>query len=94
MNKLLLLGVMLCALASCRSFPDHTFCMLRAQEVEYIHPVDGQPRKGKVILNAACSRVYSNEKPVWVPADKLDKWISRSPETEKMLQEWGSRNCR
>lgn len=94
MNRLLLLGAMLCALASCQTFPQHRFCMLRTQEIEYLHPVDGQPRKGKVILQAVCSNVYGNEDPVWVPASQLDKWIARSPQTEKQLQEWGKRQCR
>jgi len=93
MKKLLLLGVMLCGLVSCQSIPDHQFCMLRTQEVEYVNPTDGQLRKGKFIVNAACSRVYGNEKPVWISAEKLDKWIARSPATEKQLQEWGKRNC-
>lgn len=74
--------------------PAHEYCVLKSEEVEFIHPVENTPRKRTVILGAWCTRTDSKDDAYWKPASTLHKWISRSPQTEQQIIEAARRNCK
>lgn len=92
-SKLLLL---LCALSisACKSWvPPHEYCVLKAEDVEFVHPATEELEKRNVIVGAWCTRTDSNGEPYWKPSTYLHKWISRSARTEESIIEAAKRNC-
>lgn len=91
----LLLSLCALSISGCRSWlPPHEYCVLKAEEIEFIHPVENNPQKRTVILGAWCTTTESKDDPYWKPASYLHKWISRSGKTEQAIIEAAQRNCK